>query len=125
MGDGPGEKRPPEVPELFVRWFDFTNWLFDRTARFPKNMRHTLTNRVEVAALEILLGVVEARYDRENRAEKLSGVNMGLEKMRVLMRLCHARGYLSNPQYEHACREIDTAGRMAGGWKRHREAGRP
>lgn len=117
-----GDKnRTPKVPELFTHWYDFLNWLLDRTTRFPKNLRHTLTNRIETLVLNILMNIVEARYDRKNRSDRLSSINLDLEKMRVLMRLCHSRRLLSKNQYEHASREIDKAGRMTGGWKRFQE----
>jgi len=121
MIDDGDNKQTPKVPELFTHWFDLLNWLFDRTTRFPRNIRHTLTNRIEVLALDILMNIVEARYDRKVRWERLTKVNLDLEKMRVLMRLCHSRHYISNRQYEHASREIEKAGRMTGGWKRFQE----
>lgn len=121
MSDDGDKRETPKVPELFTHWFDFLNWLFDRTTRFPKNIRHTLTNRIETLALDILMNIVEARYGRKVRSERLSRVNLDLEKMRVLMRLCHSRRFLSNNQYEHASREIEKAGRMTGGWKRFQE----
>ena len=119
MSDDSIQKKKDTTPELFVHWFNFTNWLFDRTARFPKNIRHTLTNRIEDLTLEILVNIVKARYDRENRKSILSMINLDLEKMRVLLRLCHSRCYLSNSQFEHAVREVDKAGQMTGGWLKH------
>ena len=119
MSDDPIQKKKVTTPELFVHWFDFTNWLFDRTARFPKNIRHTVTNRLEDLALVILMNIVGARYDRKNRNDILSKINLDLEKMRVLLRLCHSRCYLSNSQFEHSSREVEKAGQMTGGWMKH------
>jgi len=121
QADSVSMKRGAKIPELFTHWFDFLNWLFDRTTRFPKNIRSPLTNRIETLALDILMNIIEARYERKVRSKRLSKVNLDLEKMRVLMRLCHSRRFLSNRQYEHASREIDKAGRMTGGWKRFQE----
>ncbi|MFN5314108.1 MAG: hypothetical protein ACK5FF_06605 [Planctomyces sp.] len=41
----------PDTP-LFVKTHDFVLWLLRHTQRFPKNLRHSYTNRVESLAFE-------------------------------------------------------------------------
>jgi hypothetical protein len=52
----------PDTP-LFVKTHDFLLWLVRHTQRFPKNLRHTFTHKVEGMALEfqeaILMGNAE------------------------------------------------------------------
>ena len=58
---------------------------------------------------------IEAIYTPE-RADLIRRINMNLEKLRLLNRLCKDRRYLSETQYEHLAREINKAGKMCGGW---------
>jgi hypothetical protein len=37
---------------LFIKTHDFVVWLFQHTSKFPRQYRHTLTERLEGAALE-------------------------------------------------------------------------
>ncbi|MBU4455785.1 four helix bundle protein, partial [Patescibacteria group bacterium] len=67
--------------------------------------------------LDILEDIVEARYTRERRAI-LRRLNLRLEKMRVLLRLCHERRFLPTQGYEHGFRLLAESGRMVGGWMR-------
>ena len=41
----------PDTP-LFVKTHDFNVWLLNHTRRFPKHFRQTLTQRMELIALE-------------------------------------------------------------------------
>jgi len=68
-------------------------------------------------ALDVIEDIVEARYSREKRAI-LSRANLRLEKLRVLLRLCHTLGYLPHARYEYAARAINDVGRRLGGWRR-------
>ena len=43
--------KTPDTP-LFVKTHDFILWLIRHTQRFPKNLRHTYTQKVENAAFE-------------------------------------------------------------------------
>ena len=111
------ESRSP-MPDrliLFERWMGTTKWMLERTARFPKRFRHSLTNHVENTTLEILEGVTTAAYSK-NRTAVLSKVNDGLNRLRVLARLSHELRLWSDGQYEEAARRMDEAGRILGGW---------
>ena len=116
--DAPESKR--ELP-LFVHWVDFLGWLLPATEKFPKKVRFTFSTRIDNLALDLLEDVVEARYTREKGAI-LRRANLRLEKLRVLVRICHTQRYLPTAGYEHASRRIDEAGRMLGGWIRQQGA---
>ncbi|MGK5095045.1 diversity-generating retroelement protein Avd [Deltaproteobacteria bacterium TL4] len=106
---------------LFVHWMEFLKWLFPTTAKLPKSIRFTFTQRIENLALDIELELVEARYGRD-KVPLLKQINLNLEQLRVLWRLCFELEYVSQKQYEYAVRQVDEAGRMAGGWKKQQEA---
>ncbi len=114
------DDRTSELP-LFLHWENFLLWLLPKTGRFPRSVRFTLQQRIDHAALDVLEGVLAARYRRE-RTNHLHGVSLGIDRLQVLLRIAHALGHLDHRGYEYAARQLDEAGRMAGGWLKHAEA---
>ena len=106
-------------PPIYTRYYDLLSWLLDRTAKFPKNMRFSLVQKVDRIALDLLELFIEALY-RKDRQEMFQPVNIELEKLRVFLRLSHDRMLLSAEQLRYAVSEIDEIGRMWHGW-----AGKP
>ncbi len=100
---------------LFVAWYRLLNDIMDRTAKFPKDVRFTLTDRIVQFALTIMELVVEAIYSRE-RKDILERINLYMEKLRVLIRIGYDRKYLSIKSYQVLAEQMDEAGRMVGGW---------
>lgn len=109
-----------ELP-LFLHWEKFLLWLLPKTSKFPRSVRFTLQQRIDNAALEVLEGILAARY-RRDRMVYLDRVSLGIDKLQVLLRIAHALGHFDHRGYEHAARQLDEAGRMAGGWLKHAEA---
>jgi len=116
MGEG-------ELP-LFALWERALGDLLDRTAKFPKSVRFTFTTRVDNHGLDILERIVEARFATGGRRSTLlREIDVKLNTLRVLLRVCRDRRYLDRRGFEQVARNLDEAGRMVGGWRRH-EAGR-
>jgi hypothetical protein len=103
------------APELLEHWYKTTDWILDKCDRFPKQTRFTVAGRIANLALEALECITEAVYSKEKKALLLQ-VNLQLEKMRLLFRLCFDRRYINPAQYEFIAAAINTAGRMCGGW---------
>ena len=106
-----------DAPPVIVQWEEFVNWLFTRTTRFPARLRYTLTARIENAALDVYETLMETRYTRQ-RAELLRRANLGLDRLRLLLRLTRDQQVLDERAFAHACALIDSTGRMVGGWAR-------
>ena len=83
-------RRDGDLP-VFVAWLDFLAWLLPTTARLPRHVRFTFANRIDNLGLDIVEDLVEARYSR-HKIPMLARADLRLEKMRVLVRLCHALG---------------------------------
>ncbi len=113
--------RGSQLP-LFSHWIKFSEWMLERTEKFPKSARFTFSSRIDNMMLDTLEDIVEARYTRDRRTI-LRRINLRLEKLRFIVRLSQNRRYLSVSAYEYASRAIDTAGKMTGGWCR-RESGK-
>jgi len=100
---------------LHETWFRFLDWVMDRTNTFPKNVRFSLTQRIQNLALDLHEDIIEAIYTK-NRLHILHKMNMKLEKLRFLMRLSYHRNYINIQQFEHAVVSLEEAGKMIGGW---------
>jgi len=105
-----------ELP-LFLHWTAFLEWLLVKTGKFPRSVRFTLSSRIDNVALDVLEALIEARYSRDKWAH-LRRINLGIDKLRVLLRICHRLGHLDHRGYEYAAHKLDEAGRMTGGWMR-------
>jgi len=110
----------PELP-LFTHWSEFLKWILGRTEKFPRRVRQSITIRVENLALDILDDIIAARYTRD-RAPILERMNLNLERLRVLLRICHERGFLPHEAYAFGARHLVEAGRMIGGWRKQAAA---
>lgn len=115
----PAPKQDDDLP-VFVHWFEFVKWLLPTTEKFPKRVRFTFSNRIDNLALDVVEDLVEARYARR-KPERLKAVNLKLERLRLLLRLCHDLQLLPHQSYEFAVRSLDEAGRMVGGWIKQQE----
>ncbi len=77
----------PNTP-LFVKTHDFVLWLIRHTQRFPKNLRHTLSQKLEWTAIEFQQSLIMANSVRG--AERLRFLNQAdglLVCLRVLLTL--------------------------------------
>jgi hypothetical protein len=95
--------------------YQFLNWLMPTIARFPREQRFLLGDRIQATALDVLEALIEATYTRDRRTH-LARANLGLEKLRFFFRLAHEQRHLDARRYEHAARAIDEVGRLVGGW---------
>jgi hypothetical protein len=93
----------------------FILWLVPTVERFPRAQKFLLGDRIQSTALDVLEALIEATYTRDRRGH-LARANLGLEKLRVLMRLAAELRHLDPRRYEHAARAIDGIGRLVGGW---------
>lgn len=94
---------------LFEKWMETTKWLFARTQRMPKSVRHTLSQRIETRALTILEDIVTAAY-RTDSQRLLRATDDRLSRLRVLVRLAHELEHLS---HTHTKKRRDSSPRPA------------
>ncbi len=102
---------------LFEKWMDTTRWLLERTERFPKRLRHSLTERIDLLAIAILEDVTGAAYRKDPRPD-LANANSRLNRLRVVLRLAHELKVLSHDHYREGAERLGEAGRLLGGWMR-------
>jgi hypothetical protein len=95
--------------------YQLLGWLMQTVERFPRSQKFLLGDRIQTVALDVLDALIEATYTRDRRGH-LARANLGLEKLRFLMRLAFDQRHLDVRRYEHAARAIDEVGRLIGGW---------
>jgi hypothetical protein len=95
--------------------YQFLMWLVPTIEKFPKSHKFTIGDRIENVALDVLDALIEATYTKE-RLQHLRHANLGIEKLRFLLRLATDLRMLDRARYEHAARTLDETGRLIGGW---------
>ena len=100
---------------LFSHWFATLEWLLDFSERLPKSLRFSLSQRIIHHSLDVIELITQAIYSKD-RKTYLEQINVKIELLRVLMRLCHRKKHLSDKQYHFISEKLNEAGRMAGGW---------
>lgn len=95
--------------------YQFLLWLIPTLEKLPRSQKFLLGDRLQTGALEVLDQIIHATYTRQ-REGHLRAANLGLEKLRIGLRLTKDLRLLDLKAYEHAARSIDEVGRMVGGW---------
>ena len=100
---------------LFANWFSLTDWILDKTEKIPVKVRFSIANRMANYAIDNVELIIEAIYSK-NKVQLLKKVNMNIEKLRVLFRICYNRRYISEKQYRYIAEKLNENGKMCGGW---------
>ena len=66
--------------------FRLLHWLMPTVEKFPRSHKFTIGDRIEIIAIDVLEALIEATYTRE-RSQHLRQANLGIEKLRFLLRL--------------------------------------
>ncbi len=107
-----------ELPAM-EKWQKVGGDIMDRTAKFPKSIRFTFSTRIDGLVLDVIDGLVIARYSTQReRPERLQQVSLHLSRLLALLRMAFDRGHLSAGSYEYLCSGIVEVGSMVGGWRR-------
>ena len=107
---------------ILTRTFDLLDWLLPRAERFPRVFRHTVTQRLMDAAMDVQDGLFKAQaYRGKARKDALIDVDADLNRVRLYLRLAFHWRWLNSGQYEHVSKMIAEIGRLLGGWLRQLE----
>ena len=108
--------------DVIPAMYDFIVWMSPKLSGYPRVHRFTVGDRTMSVMLEVLDGLIVARYDRDARMATLQRVNVGLERLRYLVRLGKDLNCLSFREYEFAARQLVETGQRVGGWLRDTRA---
>jgi len=113
----------PDELRAVTKAYDFNLWLLPHIAKFSRDHRFTLGNRLEEGALDVLELLVAASYASDKRP-LLQQANTRLNRVRYLVRLSKDLRLINVKQYEFAARAIDGIGVEIGGWLKQQSARR-
>lgn len=117
----PNSRAPAEPAALALRMEDLTLWTAERVAKFPRDHKFTIGDRLLETCLEGTTLLVQASFVRD-KLGLLAAASRGLVRARVLVRLAERLHLLSAAQRGHFAVESDAIGRMLGGWTRSQHA---
>ena len=100
---------------IFTKTYDFILWLLNHTEKFPKSERFRLARRVEDTALAFYELLIKATRAKRKQAVLLEA-DLELDKLRLYLRLSHARGLTNPKQYEYVAGALVEIGKLLGGW---------
>lgn len=104
-----------QVAPVVTKSYDLILWMLPKLAKFPREQRFLLGDRIETTLLDCLELLIEANYSKE-KAGILKNVNLKLEKLRFLVRISRDMHYINIQSYEFMARSINEIGKMVGGW---------
>ncbi len=108
----------PDTP-LFVKTHDFLIWLIRHTQRFPKNLRHSFTLKLENLALEFHEAILMANSVRgAARGRWLERADGKLVCVRAWLRIALDLDLLAGSQVRYAAERVDELGRLLGAWRK-------
>lgn len=110
-----------DEPLIITKAYDLILYLFPQIAKFPRQQRYSLGERIESMTLDFLSLLVEARYTRDKSA-LLRRANILLEKTRYCIRLCKDLKIMNLHVYEVLSKHIYEIGTQLGGWLKQARA---
>lgn len=99
---------------LFAKTEEFTVWLFRCSSKFPKQYRHTLTEKLENGMLEFQRSLGAALYLKEDGALRRADLELWMVKR--LLRLACELHVVSSRQLTYAMQQLEELGRLLGSW---------
>lgn len=106
------------------RHYQFVLWLIPTLEKMPRAQKFLLGDRLQTLALQVLDDLIGATYSKARRLP-LQQANLGLEKLRILLRLAFELRHIDLRRYEFAARSLDETGRLVGGWIKADAAAQP
>ncbi|QQR79421.1 MAG: diversity-generating retroelement protein Avd [Deltaproteobacteria bacterium] len=104
-----------EEPLIITKAYDLILYLVPQIAKFPKQYRYSLGEKLEMMSLDFLMTLIEARYSKE-KIIVLKKANLSLEKLRYCIRLCKDLKLMSHHPYEIMTKRVHEIGLQLGGW---------
>lgn len=108
-------KRKEEELPIIRAYYEFLVWFVPKIARFPRDQRFTLGERMEKSLFLGLELLIRARYASQ-KLELLDQLNVELEVVRFQIRLAKDLKCLPVKAYGDASEKLVALGKQLGGW---------
>ncbi|SEH09080.1 diversity-generating retroelement protein Avd [Candidatus Venteria ishoeyi] len=103
--------------KVYIKTYDFMNWLFPVTQSFPKSQRFVAAQRIENTVLNILEAIIEGNA-AEHKLPYVRRALTQLELLYVLLRFAKTQRWLDLKKYQTASEQLSHIERLLGGWLR-------
>lgn len=93
---------------------------------FPKSARYTLGDKIDTTFIRVLEFIFVASY--QSKTEKLPTLRSAIRNIDILkffLRVAWELQVLDNKKYANISEEVESLGRMVGGWKKGIESKTP
>lgn len=101
--------------QILVKFYDYLLYLVPQVAKFPRNQRYILGERLENLSLENLELLLSATYSQE-KLSYLQKASIQLEQIRFHVRLCKDLKLFNLHRYEIISKMLNEIGMQLGGW---------
>ena len=111
-------RKMAEKENVITHTYDLLKYLVPQLAKYPRNQKFLLADRIQTNVMDTLDLFIEAYYtgQREKKRNSLLQVNLNLEKLRYLLRLSYDLRCINEDRYAYLCRQVNEIGKQAGGW---------
>lgn len=98
--------------------YDFLLYLIPQLAKFPRDQKFLLADRMQTLAHDILDDLITAYYSglSQEKIERLRLANIKLERLRYCIRLSHDLKLISNEKYGKLSERVNVIGGTLGNW---------
>ncbi|WP_353484301.1 diversity-generating retroelement protein Avd [Haliscomenobacter sp.] len=106
-----------EKENIITKVYDLLLYLIPQLAKFPRSQKFLLGDRIQIQLMDIQDALIDAYYTsaREKRP-KLLRINVQLEQLRYLIRMCKDLQLLDIRRYEYIQERVNEIGKELGGW---------
>ena len=109
-----------ELP-IIQKTYDLIKWYVPILNRLPRHHRYTLGDRIIQRLYALLEDLIQVRYSRHNRRQRLEALNSQLDILRYQSRLLLDFELLSNQRYDYLGQQFHAIGTELGGWIRQQQ----
>ncbi len=103
---------------LYIESHDLAVWVLGRCAGWSEPGLADLRSETSRSAIRLVEDVALALTFPAGRSRHLERADQGIVRLRIALRLARDLGALEDRQLRHASKQLRSAGRMLGGWRK-------
>lgn len=104
-----------ELP-IVQKTYDLIKWYIPILNRLPRNHRFTLGERIINNLYDLLEGLIQARYAKNDKLTRLQSLNTKLDILRYQTRLLYDFQLIAAQRYQYINQQLNNIGIDLGGW---------
>ena len=102
---------------IILKTYTFLVYMVPILAKFPRDQKFLVGDRIETKILDVLDTFVAAYYSpKPEKHPLLKEANIKLEQLRYLVRMTNDLHLINHEKYGVMSEKIDEIGKMCGGW---------